>query len=1218
MRPLPLPGSRWLFALSLYFVSLASSSAQTTYTWSGAGDGNWNSPLNWVGNAVPANSATLTDILFNNTAGLVNTINTVPNGFFDIRSLTFDVGSGQFNLSPTNTNPTTLRIGTGGIVVNANTPQTITNPVSLSTNQTWTSGTGTGNLFVDGPVNATGQTLTFAGNNAITLSQSAAVTGGSLVKNGTGTVTVSGNNTPNAVTVNAGTMIVNQAGSGSPISTAPVTLGGGTLSFRSFGNPVAATGYNHDVVTSVAEFGGGTPFGTTRAVDGANGSGAFVYFQQGVDTANPLNGMPAGGRFQSLANSAVTYQFQDFTGNNVLSLGGGATTDNRLTLSTPGAYRSLSFMNVTGSGSATYNFVLNFQDGSFTTVTNQASPDWFGGANPVFIVNGRLNRNTGVVANQNSGNPRIYATDYTLTAGDQLKTLTSVDFLPTTTGTFNVFGFSGTAGSNNQVFTNAVTVTANSTLDQANVAAVTLGPLSIGSQTLTSTGSSGSSMTLGAATLTGNPTFAPQSNASLTLGAVADGGTARTITKAGAGTLILGSAASSAVPGTVVNLTSGTTNFAAANALGSSSAVTLSQGATFALNAPQTIRSLAGTGGAVVQNANSLTINGGVATTYAGSIAGGSLTVTGAGTNQTLTGAGGMTATAIQNGGRLAVASPMSLGTAAVTMTGTSTLSVGMIPGNFVTGFGGTGTGWNLQGTVGAPTVAADVLTITTAEGGLSRTAWNATPITPGRPFTATFRYAQSNNGDPADGMTFAIHNAAPTAVGIGGGGLGYAGITPSVAFALNVFGSNTRGIALINNGAQQAPPYAAVTPVDLLNAQPGNEVTVTLNYDGSNVSGSLVQGANSFTIPSTPVNVGQLIGTTGLFGFTGGTGGLNTAQTIDQFTFNQPALTTYAAPLTLVEAATATLAVAATAGLPTVTMNNLTIGSFGTLVVQPETTVPANQAYGVTFANVSFQTTSTLSVANNGTGTGTLRLNGAVTGAQAFTKTGVGRLELAGNNPGLTGVISLNQGSLYVVNTVGSATGTALVVVAPGATFGGTGTAGGAVTVNGGGTLAPGGSPGTLTIGNGLTTQATSTLRLGVFNASTPAALNSGGSTIGTLPNPTSNNFLNVTGGPVSISTGMQIQVDGTGLPFTQNTNYSYRVGTLAGNPTFTINNQSLFSAVGFTANNYSLVADGTGALVLNFTPVPEPATIFAIGFGLMGATGLVRRAQRRSHKSV
>jgi fibronectin-binding autotransporter adhesin len=1213
MRMLPFPGSRWLVVLGLLLVPVAASNAQTTYTWSGLGDANWNTPGNWVGDIVPANSESLTDILFNNTAGLVNTINTVPNGTFNIRTLTFDVGAGQFNVSPTNTNPTTLRIGTGGVVVNASNPQTITNPIALSASQTWTTGTGTGNLFIDGAVNATGHTLTFAGNNAITLSQSATVTGGSLVKNGPGTLTLSGNNTPAAVAANAGTLIVNQAGSGSPIGTAPVTLGGGTLSFRSFGNPVAASGYNHDVVSAVSEIAGGSPFGTTRAVDGTNGTGSYVYFQAGVDTANPGNGMPAGGRFQSLTNAAVTYQFQDYTGNNVLSLGGGATTDNRLTLSTPGAYRSLSIMNVTGSGSSTYSVVLNFSDATSTTFAGNASPDWFGGANPVFVVNGRMRRDNGNIENQNSGNPRIYATDLTLSAADQLKTLTSIDFLPTTGGTFNVFGLSGTAGSNNQVFTNAVTVTANSTLDQANVAAVTLGPLAIGSQTLTSTGSTGTSMTLGATTLSGSPTFAPQANASLTLGAIGDGGTARTITKAGAGTLILGTAASSAGAGTTVNLTAGTTNLAAANALGTAAAVTLSPGATLALGAPQTVRSLAGTGGAVIQNANALTINGGAAATFAGALSGGSLTVSGAGTNQTLTGAGAMTATAIQNGGRLAVASPMSLGTAAVTIQGSGTLSVGVLAANVVTGFGGTGAGWNLQGTPGAPTVTADTLTITTADNGLARTAWNATAITPGRPFTASFRYSHSNPGG-ADGMTFALQNASATAVGIGGGGLGYAGINPSVALAINIFGSNTPGIALTSGGIQPTVPYTAVGPVDLPNAGAGNEVVVSLNYDGTNVSGTLTQGANVFTIPSTPINISQLVGTSGFVGFTGGTGGLNSAQTVDQFSFNQPALTTYAAPVTLVEGAAATLAVAATAGLPTVTMNNLTVGPGATLAVQPETSVPANQAYAMTFAAVSLQSSSTLTVANNGTGTGTLRLNGAVTGTSGLTKAGAGRLELAGNNTGLSGPIAVSQGSLYVVNTAGSGTGTATVSVASGATFGGTGTAGGAVTVNAGATLAPGGSPGTLTLTNGVTTAAGSTLRLGVFNASTPAAANTGGSTIGTLPNPTSNNFLNVTGGTTAIDAGTQIQIDGTGTAFTLNSSYSYRVGTLAGNPSFTINNQSLFSTVGFTASSFSLVADGSGALVLNFTPVPEPATVFAIGMGLMGATGLVRRVRRRT----
>jgi outer membrane autotransporter protein len=82
-----------------------------------------------------------------------------------------------------------------------------------------------------------------------------------------------------------------------------------------------------------------------------------------------------------------------------------------------------------------------------------------------------------------------------------------------------------------------------------------------------------------------------------------------------------------------------------------------------------------------------------------------------------------------------------------------------------------------------------------------------------------------------------------------------------------------------------------------------------------------------------------------------------------------------------------------------------------------------------------------------------------------------------------------VQAGTLRVNNVAGSGTGTGAVTVQSGATLGGTGTISGPVTVLSGGHLAPGASPGTLTLGT-LTLNAASQLD---YELATPGVVNSG-----------------------------------------------------------------------------------------------------------------------------
>jgi hypothetical protein len=198
----------------------------------------------------------------------------------------------------------------------------------------------------------------------------------------------------------------------------------------------------------------------------------------------------------------------------------------------------------------------------------------------------------------------------------------------------------------------------------------------------------------------------------------------------------------------------------------------------------------------------------------------------------------------------------------------------------------------------GGATFGGNSVTLTDGNGGEARSAFFNAPQSITAGWNASFIYQATNPGGVCfcDGAAFIFQNslAGPSAVGFGGGDYGYVGIAPSAAIEFSPDSAGLSpggpGTGFYENATAQSSgiPLISTSPV-LLNSM--DPIQVALSYDGSTLFETLTDPANSNTFSTSYIGVDLpaiVGGSTAFIGFSGGTGGGTSTQTISNFSFTE------------------------------------------------------------------------------------------------------------------------------------------------------------------------------------------------------------------------------------------------------------------------------------------------------------------------------------------
>jgi len=450
-----------------------------------------------------------------------------------------------------------------------------------------------------------------------------------------------------------------------------------------------------------------------------------------------------------------------------------------------------------------------------------------------------------------------------------------------------------------------------------------------------------------------------------------------------------------------------------------------------------------------------------------------------------------------------------------------------------------------------------------------------------------------------------------------------------------------TSAVTLANNVS--LPAFGAATTISIVKASAGAALGTDLNFTGNITGGNsnLTLNLSSIAANDNTTNF-RLSGTnnfSGTINLTSGILSVNSATALGnaQVRLNSTANTTtgnlsfqvggtFSNPITVTSLNTSPIGVT---GSNTVTLSGAltTEGASvlrkvdsGTLITTATNSLPngINISAG-TFqvgnggtagtlggnAGVTVQSGATLVFNRSDTAT----FGNAISGAGTVTKAGSGTTVLSGNS-NYTGPTNITAGTLSVTGNNSLATGA--VNVAANTTLGGTGTVGGTITVQSGGTLRGDTDTGTGTLNVRSVTISTGGNILATIGASgTNSSLSLGGQTLDFLdsskiqPRTITGFDRSVSGSWIIVSNVGTLRIDGV----TQGDGVfaEYIHATPSARPVLIDITQ--LNATLQTGDLFWVTKSGTN-ITLNYGPVPEPVTVLSVAaLGLGAVLGLRRR---------
>ncbi|WP_262589717.1 autotransporter-associated beta strand repeat-containing protein [Candidatus Pelagibacter communis] len=998
---------------------------------------------------------------------------------------TIDIASGQTLTAGDATNKTFSGViqGSGGLT------KTGTGTLTLSGTNTYTGDTtiSEGGITLQGQLESGNYDGVIANSGTLTVDSSSnqtlagVISGtGALNKSGSGTLTLSGTNTySGSTTITNGTISVSSSAN---LGATPGSVDGDNIIFN--GGTLSATNdFTLGANKGITLTGNGTidvASSNTMTFDG-------IITDSGNLTKSGSGTLVLGGANQNDGTITVNAGILEISDQYSLgSSSGGTVVADGASLKITDAI-TITNESLTLNGSGVSNGGALQAANTSGTITLTGSTTTLGSDTTINIDDGNLTFGGRITAGANNYDLTIIGGDGTIRPSGGL-VLNSGTLTMSATGTFfaeNSSTYSGgttvTAGAiqygNNDAFgTGAITMTGGKfyTSDASDFTIDENLNLQ-GSITLGNSGDSNTITFSGTNTLTGNTTASIDS--AVSMAAIDDGSNTYNLIKSGSGTLTL--TGSNGYDGTTT-ISAGT--LTVTGTLDNNTAVTVSSGATYDVDASDTISSLAGAGTIDIASSQTLTAGDSNDKTLSGVISGsGSLTKAGSGT-QTLSGTNTYTGATTVSAGTLTVTGSLSDSTAVSVASGavydvdasdtvasingagnieiasSQTLTFG--DGNnktlsgVISGSGGlTKAGSGTQTLSGNNTFSGST-TINTGTLTVSGTLSDSTAVTVASgavyDVDASDTIASvsgAGNIEIASSQTLTAGDSNDkTLSGVisGSGGFTKAGSSTYTLSGTNTYTGNTN----INSGTLTVS--GTLSDSTAISVASG----AVYDVDASDTVAS-IEGAGNIEIASSQVLTAGDTNNKTVSGVISGSGGLTKA------------------------------------GSGTLTLSGTNTYSGNTTISAGTIDISGQLNSGSYAGNISNSGTLTFSSSNNQT------LSGTLSGSGDLNKSGSGDLTLTGTNT-FTGDTTLTAGTLYVgTASDGSNTIIPRDISVEGGTLSGGGVIGRNVTFSStAGTLAPGNSIGTLTITGNLTLSADDTTNI-EFNSTTADKIVINGNTV-------------------------------------------------------------------------------------------------------------------------